>query len=92
MLLMKVNFFATYRQITGELSSQAFNAATLRELLEELFKCYGEKFRRELMLDGKLSSNVLILVNGRAIEHLNGLKTALSSDDVISIFPKLAGG
>lgn len=40
----------------------------------------------------ELSGNVLILVNGRAIEHLSGLDTPLKGSDEVAIFPKMAGG
>ncbi|HWQ30252.1 MAG TPA: MoaD/ThiS family protein [Negativicutes bacterium] len=33
-----------------------------------------------------------MLVNGRHIEHLQGLDTSLAENDEISIFPKVAGG
>lgn len=68
------------------------SAETLGELLEKLSAYYGCRFRKEIFVHGALSENVLILINGRAIEHLAGLKTKLSADDEISIFPRIAGG
>jgi molybdopterin synthase sulfur carrier subunit len=89
---MKVNLFATFRTITGDKWKENIKAATVEELLEKLCDCYGDKFRKEIYVDGGLNEFVLILINGRAIDHLNGLQTILKDDDEISIFPKIAGG
>lgn len=89
---MKVNFFATFRQLTLEKSRENLSAQTLEELLEKLCDHYGSKFRKEVFVNGNLSKDVMILVNGKAIEHLAGIKTQLADDDEVSIFPRIAGG
>ena len=89
---MKVNFFATFRLLTKEKSKENLPGDTLAELLENLCLHYGSKFREEIFVNGSLSQNLLILVNGRAIEHLAGLNTILEPDAEVSIFPKIAGG
>ena len=46
-----------------------------------------------LSSDGtELGKEIIILVNGKNVEHLNGINTKLLSTDVISIFPVVAGG
>lgn len=89
---MKVNFFATFRQLTMEKSRENLSADTLDELLEKLCDHYGSKFRKEVFVNGNLSKDVMILVNGKAIEHLAGINTQLAADDEVSIFPRIAGG
>lgn len=89
---MKVNFFATFRQLTKEKTIDNVSAETLAELLDKLCRYYGSRFRDNVFDHGSLSKNVLILINGRAIEHLAGLETRLEPDDEISIFPRIAGG
>ena len=37
-------------------------------------------------------SDVIILVNGRHIEHLDGVATKLTEDDYVAITPLVAGG
>lgn len=46
----------------------------------------------EIMDNGKIRPFVKILVNGRHIEFLQGMKTQLSDDDDVAIFPPVAGG
>ena len=36
--------------------------------------------------------DVIIMVNGRHIEHLDGMATPLSEDDYVAIAPVVAGG
>ena len=45
------------------------------------------------MYDGdKLGAWVILLVNGHDLRHLQGLETPLRPEDVVSIFPPVAGG
>ena len=46
----------------------------------------------ELFENGALKPFLIILKNGRHIQHLEGLATAIENGDVISIFPAVAGG
>ncbi|KUK35991.1 MAG: sulfur-carrier protein [Clostridia bacterium] len=95
---MKVKFFALLRDITGVKETTDFTATVLVELLEKLSDHYGKELTRWLFAptdsvqEKQLSSDVIILVNGRAIEHLSGLMTPLREDDEVAIFPRLAGG
>jgi molybdopterin synthase sulfur carrier subunit len=53
---------------------------------------YGPKFRNKVFAGDDLSDEIIILVNGRNIVHLQGLDSLLSPEDEISIFPVVAGG
>jgi len=92
-LSMKVKFFATYRDITGcrELVIPAPSDAFA--LLDLLAGRYGPPMRDKVFTKtGEISEDAIMLVNGRHITHLEGPDTALSDDDVVSIFPMVAGG
>ena len=90
---MVIKFFATFRGVTRENETVIPEAADLRRLLQILCRRYGSKFGEKVFLaDGELHPDVIILVNGRAIEHLQRLNTELDPADVISIFPRMAGG
>jgi sulfur-carrier protein len=91
---MKINYFATLRDIT-RLSSERWNApaATLEDLLRALCLKYGAEFRRWVTgEDGCLGGLSILLVNGEDYRSLHGLQTPLQAQDEISIFPPLAGG
>ncbi len=95
---MKVKFFALLRDITGVKETTDFSGTTLVELLEEISNHYGKEMTKWLFTptapnqEKQIGKDVIILVNGRAIEHLAGLATPLKEDDEVAIFPRLAGG
>jgi len=91
---MQVKFFATIRSLSGRLEDQVgpVTPPTVRGLLAELSGRYGGAFRDRMFDGAELSSTIIILVNGRHIEHLAGLETPVGNDDVIAIFPVVAGG
>lgn len=81
----KVKFFATLREITGK-REEIIEGDNVGDVLKVLYEEYGEEFEKEL------KERSMILVNGKNIEHLEGLKTRVSEEDTISIFPPAGGG
>ncbi|MCK9217844.1 MAG: MoaD family protein [Firmicutes bacterium] len=89
---MLVKYFAYIRDYTGGKEIQIEHYNSLRALLNELCKKYGAKFESKVFSGENLSDEIIILINGRNIVHLEGLDTKLQVEDVISIFPVVAGG
>lgn len=89
---MIVRFFAYIRNYTNTRETTVSQCQTVEELLEKLISRYGEKFKDKVYKNGSLSDEIIILVNGRHITHLDTIKTRLTDTDVISIFPVVAGG
>ncbi|HOS69227.1 MAG TPA: MoaD family protein [Bacillota bacterium] len=89
---MIIKFFALIRDYTGSKEISVEGCHTLRELLNKLCSRYGKSFSEKLFAGDRLSEDIIILVNGRHIEHLKGLDTGLEENDEISIFPRIAGG
>ncbi|NLN47765.1 MAG: MoaD/ThiS family protein [Clostridiales bacterium] len=89
---MKVLFFAYIRDYTGTKEVYVEYHKNLRSLLLKLCEMYGPKFRNKVFAGDDLSDEIIILVNGRNIVHLQGLDSLLSPEDEISIFPVVAGG
>ncbi len=89
---MIIKFFAFIRDYTGSKEISIESCPTLRELLDKLSGRYGMRFREKLFAGDRLSEDIIIMINGRHIEHLDGLDTNLKDIDIISIFPRVAGG
>jgi molybdopterin synthase sulfur carrier subunit len=89
---MVIKFFAYIRDYTHTKETELKECEMVEELLQVLCSKYGEKFEKKVFKDGRLSSEIIILVNGRHIKHCNGIYTKLSDSDEISIFPVVAGG
>ena len=66
----------------------------LRTLGEQLGSEYGERFRKWFFSpdESTFGDDVIIMVNGRRAEFLNGIDTKLSDSDTILLFPVVAGG
>ena len=90
---MIIRYFADIRELAGTREQEwTKSAPTVRALLTELAAQHGTAFERRVFGGGVLSSTIIILVNGQQVEHLSGLETPLGPDDVVAIFPMVAGG
>lgn len=90
---MLVKFLATYRQIAKCRSCDIPTQPDVLALMAELCRRWPEFRELILSADGTdKGDDVIILVNGRHIEHLDGVATKLSDDDYVVITPLVAGG
>jgi len=67
---------------------------TLRELLERLVDIHGKSLRDEVFdNDGeRIRDGALVVVNGVAVDRLEGLNTRLKEGDTVSLLPWFPGG
>ncbi len=90
---MIIKFFAYIRDYTHTKEINMDQCETVEELLKKLCRMYGKKFEDKVFEDNQLSAEIIILLNGRHIAHYDeGIQTKLKQEDVISIFPVVAGG
>lgn len=94
---MTVKFFAYFRdpQFAGCKETEwPEHAGSVYELCHQIADRYGDKFRSELLTpDGEeISDRSIIMVNGRRIEFLSGIRTPLQDTDTVLVFPVVAGG
>ena len=93
---MFIKYFADIRELTGRKEEEWPNASpNLGALLAGLALKHGARFKQRVFADDeaeRLSGSIIILVNGQSVEHLSGLGTPLHPDDVVVIFPMVAGG
>lgn len=90
---MKLKIFATYRETTGCRELDIPAPSTAMELLKYLSARYGPEMEKKLFENSsEISGEVILLVNGRNIAHLDRENTLLSEGDVVSLFPMVAGG
>jgi len=91
---MKVKLFTILKQLagTGELEVALEDGDTVGKVLTRLVANYPALRQHLFDRDGKVESYINIFVNGRSIRFLDGLDTRLSEDDVLALFPPVAGG
>ncbi|MBP1464124.1 MoaD/ThiS family protein [Candidatus Chloroploca sp. M-50] len=92
---MKINFYATLRPIVGgrtvELPLE--EGVTVRELVTSLVEQWPPL--REQLLDehGELYQHVHVFINGRDAPYRDGgMEATITAEDVIDVFPAVAGG
>ena len=90
---MQLKFFATYRQIAGCKQCSVLAPHDVLALLHDISSRWPEF--RSLVLNEEGADkrdDVIIMVNGRHIEHLDGVNTELTDEDTVAITPVVAGG
>lgn len=81
------------RELTADQGTvTADGAGTLLELVEHLESNYPGMRERLCDADGQLRRFVNVFVNGEDVRYLQGLDSALTEGDEVSIVPAVAGG
>ncbi len=88
---MRINLYATYRDLTGARHLEV-EARTVGEALDRLVERYPQMKAELYDGEGRLSERVSVFRNGRDVRYLEGLATPLGPDDVLDVFPPVAGG
>jgi len=91
---MRVQFFAYIRDFSGCKEGEYPNWPDVRSLLQGLGETHGAQMRKALFNEdgSKPNKNIIIMVNGRHICHLQGMDTPLRHTDTVQVFPVVAGG
>ena len=94
---MRVRFFAQLRNITGCAEADIPYEETVGGLARSLCTIYGEKLGEKIFPQGnaeetEIGAEIIILINGRHISHLGGVAAPLKPDDLVDVFPVVAGG
>ena len=89
---VKVKFFAYFREIFDGREKDVVlpEGSTVGDLLDDA--CDTAKRRDEVFKGRALKHLVIAMKNGTSINSLDGLETKLEDDDVIAVFPFVAGG
>ena len=95
---VSIRFFASLRELVGKkvetLEFSDSEEATVDLSLKRLSESFGKDFVEYVFNEktGEVKSYLTLLVNGRSIAVLDGLKTRLADGDVLAILPPVGGG
>ncbi len=90
---MIVKFFANIRDITKTKEIEIKAPDDIMQLLFLMSDRYGKEMRKKLISqENRLHPDMIVLLNGRHIEHLQEERSKLSDEDTVSFFPRIAGG
>jgi MoaD family protein len=80
------------RDAAGGNAAATVEGNTVGEVLEALYSAHGELRERIADADGGLRRFVNVYLRGEDIRFLDGLDTAVSDGDEVTILPAVAGG
>ncbi len=87
---VNVRLFANIQEIVGS-PKLKLSARSIGELLDSLV-AMRPALQDVLFDDGGLRSYITILVNGRNVRDIEGVRTELAGGDEVAIFPPVSGG
>ncbi|MEM2910739.1 MAG: ubiquitin-like small modifier protein 1 [Nitrososphaerota archaeon] len=90
-----VKVFGPVREFMGTGQTEVIleDGCDLDALLKALIKKYGSDLKSRVLLnDAELLPYVKVLINGKNVRTLNGLKTELKEGDEVAIVPAIVGG
>jgi len=94
-MLIRVRFFGELKDYMKKswMTIDLPPGSSLHGCIMGLAKKEKPELLEKLMENGKnVHPKIIILVNGRSIEHLAGLETEIKDRDLISILPIAGGG
>lgn len=92
---MKVNFFATLRDIVGgkTVEFDVDHGLTAKELLDKVIERFPLMKKELLDADGRMYGHVHFFINGRDVQFTDDqFQTRILQEDTINIFPAIGGG
>ena len=88
-----IRLYATLRLLTGRRELEvAGQGGTVAELVREIAHVCPELGEKMLDAEGQLTGLVHIFVGGRNIRWLQGLRTPITPEDEVVLFPPVGGG
>ena len=89
---VKVHVPSMLRECCGGASELQLAASSVRAVLGGIEQRYPALYRSVCHETGAVRRHVNVFVNTERIRDLQGLDTALSSGDVVTILPAVSGG
>ncbi|MBI5964326.1 MAG: MoaD/ThiS family protein [Chloroflexi bacterium] len=92
---MKVNFFATLRDIAGgkTVELDVNHGITAKELLDAIIERFPLMKKELLNADGRMYGHVHFFINGRDVQFMDDqFQTKIMQEDTVNVFPAVGGG
>ena len=92
---MKVNFFATLRDIAGgkTVEFDVDHDITAKDLLDTIIEKFPPMKKELLNQDGRMYGHVHFFINGRDVQFMEDqFQTRITQEDTVNVFPAVGGG
>ena len=92
-MTVKVRFFARFRELLGtDISAEPENGMTLESLVRDIARKNKEGYDAIFDEHGNFREFVIVMRNGKRIEHEDAVAVRIADSDEIAVFPPVAGG
>jgi molybdopterin synthase sulfur carrier subunit len=92
-MTVKVRFFARFRELLGtDISVEPEDGMTLVSLVRDIAQKKKEGYDAMFDEHGNFREFVIVMRNGKRIEHADAVAVGVSDGDEIAVFPPVAGG
>jgi len=89
----KVRFFARFRELLGtDIPAPVTGGATLLSLVRETAGKNSEGYDAIFDENGAFREFVIVMRNGKRVEHGDAASVRVADGDEIAVFPPVAGG
>jgi molybdopterin synthase sulfur carrier subunit len=92
-MTVKVRFFARFRELLGtDIRVEPENGANLLTLIRDIAQKKKEGYDAIFDEDGNFHEFVIVMRNGKRVEHADAVTIRLADGDEVAVFPPVAGG
>jgi len=92
-MTVKVRFFARFRELLGtDIPADPKDGATLLSLVRDLAQEKKEGYDAIFDEQGNFHEFVIVMRNGKRVEHEDAGTVRVADGDEIAVFPPVAGG
>jgi sulfur-carrier protein len=92
-MTVKVRFFARFRELLGtDIPAEPETGATLTSLVRDLARKKKEGYDAIFDEQGNFHEFVIVMRNGKRVEHEEAGAVRVADGDEIAVFPPVAGG
>ena len=90
--MIRISFFGVIRGIVGERETLVEGGDSGGSILEVLTQRYGMLFGEKTLRTDERELDLILILNGRHIEHIGGLSAAVKEGAHLAVFPLVGGG